>query len=145
MLLYLIDVNSDKQEKIAFDLDGVFTASWSPNGEKLAFVGNEGGASDIYTYEISSKKTTNLTNDVFSDTEPSWSPDGEKIVFVSDRGVMSNGIKTTAKDMIDHNYEQSDIFIIDLNSKNINQITNTGYNENYPIFSNTENKLFYTG
>ena len=81
--LYLIDVNSDKQEKIAFDLDGVFTASWSPNGEKLAFVGNEGGASDIYTYEISSKKTTNLTNDVFSDTEPSWSPDGEKIIFVS--------------------------------------------------------------
>mgnify|MGYP000970265049 CR=1 FL=1 len=30
-------------------------------------------------------------------------------------------------------------------TKNINQITNTGYNENYPIFSNTENKLFYTG
>ena len=46
--------------------------------------------------------------------------------------------------MIDHNYEQSDVFIIDLNSNDIDQLTNTAYNENYPIFSNTENKLFYT-
>jgi Tol biopolymer transport system component len=143
--LYLIDIDSDKQEKIAFDLDGVFTASWSPNGEQLAFVGNEGGASDIYIYEIASKKTTNLTNDVFSDTEPSWSPNGEKIVFISDRGIKNNSNKTNARDMIEHNYNQSDVFIIDLNSNNINQITNTVYNENYPIFSNTENKLFYTG
>ena len=66
-------------------MDGVFTASWSPNGDKLAFVGNEGGASDIYLYDLVSKKLSNLTDDVFSDSEPSWNSDGTQIVFVSDR------------------------------------------------------------
>ena len=46
--LYLVDVASGDKEKIPFDLDGVFSAAWSPSGKKLAFVGYENGASDIY-------------------------------------------------------------------------------------------------
>ena len=45
--LYLVDVDSGDKEKIRFDLDGVFSAAWSPTGDKLAYVGYEKGASDI--------------------------------------------------------------------------------------------------
>jgi len=143
--LYLINVDTEKQEKIPFKLDGVFTASWSPDGKNLAFVGNEGGASDIYIYNIPSNELTNITDDIYSDTEPSWSPDGKKIAFISDRGNQKNGQNTTAIDMIDHSYDQRDVYTIDVASSEIEQITYTNYNENYPIFSNTENVIFYTG
>ena len=142
--LYLIDVKSGKQEKIPFELDGVFTAAWSPDGNKLAFVGNEGGASDIYSYDLVSKELNNLTNDVFSDTEPSWSPDGSKIVFASDRGKNVDNQSIAVNEMISHNYSQKNIYTINLDSKKIVQITDTEYNENYPIFSNTKNMLLYT-
>ncbi|GIS47471.1 MAG: hypothetical protein Ct9H90mP20_1410 [Candidatus Neomarinimicrobiota bacterium] len=55
-------------------------------GKKLAFVGYENGASDIYVYDLQTKKHFNLTNDIYSDSEPSWSPDGSLLFFVSDRG-----------------------------------------------------------
>ena len=142
--LYLINVNTGKDEKIDFNLDGVFTASWSPDGKQLAFVGNEGGASDIYLYDLDSKENTNITAEVFSDTEPSWSPDGKMIVFVSARGDLINQDETTAKDMLNHNYDQQDIYTIDVVSGTVSRITNTDYNENYPIFANTDNSLFYT-
>ena len=142
--LYLIDVDKGKQKKIIFELDGVFTASWSPDGKQLAFVGNEGGASDIYIYNLDNEKQINITDDIFSDTEPSWSPDGKMIAFVSDRGGLSNNGKTTAKDMINHKYDQKDIYTIDVLSGNVSRITETDYNENYPIFAHTDNKLFYT-
>ena len=142
--LYLIDVKSGKQQKIPFELDGVFTAAWSPDGNKLAFVGNEGGASDIYSYDLVSKELNNLTNDVFSDTEPSWSPDGSKIVFASDRGKNVDNQSIAVNEMISHNYSQKNIYTINLDSKKIVQITDTEYNENYPIFSNTKNMLLYT-
>nr|MCS5624384.1 biopolymer transporter Tol [Candidatus Neomarinimicrobiota bacterium] len=129
--LYLINVNTGKDEKIDFNLDGVFTASWSPDGKQLAFVGNEGGASDIYLYDLDSKENRNITADVFSDTEPSWSPDGKMIVFVSDRGGLINQDETTAKDMLNHNYDQQDIYTIDVVSGTVSRITNTDYNENY--------------
>ena len=45
--LYIVDVDSEEKEKIPFELDGVFSAVWSPLGDKLAFVGYEKGASDI--------------------------------------------------------------------------------------------------
>ena len=112
--LYLIDVETEKQEKIPFKLDGVFTASWSPDGENLAFVGNEGGASDIYMYNIPSKELKNITDDVYSDTEPSWSPDGKKIAFISDRGNQNNRKNTTAKDMIGHSYDERNVHTIDV-------------------------------
>ena len=88
---------------------------------------------------------TNITDDIYSDTEPSWSPDGKKIAFISDRGNQKNGQNTTAIDMMDHSYAQRDVYTIDVASSEIEQITYTDYNENYPIFSNTENVIFYTG
>ena len=140
--LYLIDIETGKQEKIPFQLDGVFTASWSPDGDQLAFVGNEGGASDIYLYNLVSKKLVNLTDDVFSDSEPSWNSDGTQIVFVSDRDKIVNKNDMSSKGMFYHNYNQKNIYTINLESKIINQITDTEYNENYPIFSNTKDIIF---
>ena len=140
--LFLIDVKSGKREKLTFDLSSIFTAKWSPDGKKIAFVGNKSNASDIYMYDFETKKLNNLTNDVFSDSEPSWSFDNNKIVFISDRGEHVNKIENF--DISKHDYSQTDIYIYDLNNRQINRITKTSFSENFPTFSNKENKLIYT-
>jgi len=58
--LYLIDVKSKKREKLTFDLDGIFTAAWSPQGDQLAFIGTKSGAGDIYIYNMKIKKINSI-------------------------------------------------------------------------------------
>mgnify|MGYP003326350253 FL=1 len=142
--LYIVDVNSEEKEKIPFKLDGVFSATWSPVGDKLAFVGYEKGASDIYIYDINKKDHYNLTKDIFSDSEPTWSPDGNSIAFISDRDNAVNTSINTAQDMISVDYNKNDVYIIDVETRSLKQVTSTSYDENYPVFSSTEEFLFYT-
>ncbi len=65
--------------------------SWSPDGERLIFVGvSKDGYSDLYLYHLENQSLTRLTHDIYEDKAPSWSPDGERIAFVSDRGPGGN-------------------------------------------------------
>ena len=140
--LFLIEVDSGKKEKITFDLDGIFTAAWSPDGKKIAFIGNKGYASDLYLYNLESKELENLTNDVFSDSEPTWSPDGQYIAFVSDRGEYLE----TPNDynMFQHDYEQTDLFLMEFEKRTIKRLTDTSFSENFPVFAHTSSELAYT-
>ncbi|MFC1581300.1 peptidase MA family metallohydrolase [Candidatus Neomarinimicrobiota bacterium] len=146
----IINVETGSYEKIALEFDGLFTASWSPDGKVLAFVGNIGSASDIYVLDIESRELTNLTDDLFSDSEPNWNPDGSKLVFVSDRGNYYKQMKSFESEMFINtdadtfDFSQTDIFTYDFRNGEIEQITNTFYNEKYPIWSNKNNKLLYT-
>jgi len=144
--LHLIDVDSGKFETISLDMDGLFTAAWSPDGKQLAFVGNQGKASDIYIMDIETQELTNLTNDIFSDSEPTWNTEGTGITFVSDRGdylQTEESFSDTFK-IYKYDYSQTDIFNVDVISKDVTRITNTEFNENYPIWTHTDNILLYT-
>lgn len=135
--LQAVNVQSGKKKKYSFPLNGIFSPVWSPNGDKIAFVGHGDTSSDIYVYELDTQSLTNITDDFYSDSEPSWSPDGTKIVYSSNHDMISeiDSIQTAF---------QSDIFVADVQTKSIEQITNTDYNESYPVWANTEPVLFYT-
>ncbi len=142
--IFLVDVKSGEQEKIDFNLEGIFSVDWSHQGNKLAFVGNTSTQSDIYMYDLETKQLTNLTKDIFSDADPSWSPDGTTVYFVSDR----NGNLTTSLpknfSIATYNYSQKDIYSIDIQSKTITQITNDGKSdETSPIVADSGKKLLY--
>ncbi len=141
-VFYIVDVESGKKEKILIEMDGLFTAAWSPSGDKIAFVGNQGRASDIFVYTLESGDLQNITDDIFSDSEPSWSPDGKRIAFVSDYCDCSSTAESIH--MAELDYSQTDIYTIDLNSGERQRITDTDYNENYPIWSNTSEIILYT-
>ncbi len=148
--LHLIDVKTKKSQKIQIEFDGIFTASWSPNGKQLAFVGNQGKSSDIYVYDLEKETILNLTDDIFSDSEPIWNSTGTQLAFISDRGpyVKNNKHEKTGEifegNIYDHNYRQSDIYLINVGSGEIERITRTAYNENYPVWAHTEPTIFYT-
>ncbi|RMF59479.1 MAG: biopolymer transporter Tol, partial [Calditrichaeota bacterium] len=46
--IYVVNIKNKKVKKYDLDLDGAFTTSWSPDGEKIAFVGNKNEKSDLF-------------------------------------------------------------------------------------------------
>ncbi|MFH5886134.1 hypothetical protein ACG2F4_17635 [Halalkalibaculum sp. DA3122] len=67
-------------------VDAITNPSWSPDGEKIAFSGADGGYTDLYVYNMEEESLQNLTRDRYSDLQPTWSPDGSQLAFVTDRG-----------------------------------------------------------
>lgn len=136
--LYIFDIYSQELDQNKLDdleLDGIFSPSWSPEGDKIAFVGNVDGSSDIYIYNKNTKKVENLTRDVFSDKNPSWSPDGKKIIFTSDRGEFVTQILSANEyEMHKHNFDNSDIYIYDIEKRNIKRITELESKEDFAVF-----------
>jgi len=81
--------------------------SWSPDGKKMAFVSNRGGAASpqIYIKDLETGRVRRLTHEGGYNTSPSWSPRGDKIAYA---GMNSGGF---------------DIFVIDVNNGNLLQLT----------------------
>ena len=83
--LYLYDVRS-KREKLLSSFHGQnSSATWTPDGKKIAFTSNKSGDPDIYLYDLDSKEVTPIVQKMGVDVEPSFSPDGKKMVFSSSR------------------------------------------------------------
>ena len=141
-VLHVIDVETKKSQKYEIDIDGVFSAAWSPKGNEIAFVGQSGKSSDIYLFDLKNQSIKKITDDIFSDAYPSWNSDGTEIAFVSDRGEHVSG--QFQGSMYRHDYSQTDIYKVNVQSRIIERITDTEYNETHPVFANTANSLFYT-
>ena len=71
-----------------FQLPGLgeaFNPTWSPTGDRIAFVANEGGYMDLYVLDVETGEVRGLTDDPWTELHPDWSPDGDRIAFVTDR------------------------------------------------------------
>ena len=132
-------------EKISFDLDGIFSVDWSPNGKQLAFVGNRGKQSDIFVYDLETKSLSNLTDDIFTDEDPSWSKDGSTIFFSSDRSSfvgkknIPDGFKMQAYD-----FSQLDLYSINVSRGEMKRLTyDSESDETSPVASPDGKQLLF--
>lgn len=139
--LNIINVKTGEKKTLKFKVPNLFTADWSPDTSKIVMIGHDGAKSDIYVYDFDSKELENVTNDLYSDSEPRWSPDGEKIVFVSDR---QSHTGDPEQPMNEYDYTNKDIYVYSLKTDSIKLITDSPYEENYPVWAHTENKIAYT-
>lgn len=84
--VYLLNIETGRQETLGHFPGMVFAPRFSPDGSKVAFSVEKDGNTDIYVMDLASRSSRRLTTDPAIDTSPSFSPDGRQIVFNSDRG-----------------------------------------------------------
>jgi len=83
--IYLVNAASGRVEhRIDPALDGVWEPVWSPDGERIVFVGARDGYSDLYLCHLSDDSITRLTHSPAWEKNPSWSPDGTRLAYSSD-------------------------------------------------------------
>lgn len=132
----IVDIKTGKIKQRKVDLDDTYRTAWSPDGDKIAFVGHKHQQSDIYILNLRNEELTRLTNDIFTDAYPSWSADSRKIFFVSDRGNYLDSAQVPPDfRMSSYNYEQQDIYAIDIATQKIERITDTPWDEASPLLS----------
>lgn len=60
--------------------------SWSPAGDRLAFISNRDGNAELYVMRADGSEQTRLTRTAEQEAAPAWSPDGRWIAVGSDSG-----------------------------------------------------------
>jgi Tol biopolymer transport system component len=85
-VMYVMNTDGSEQRKLTrlSNSDGSF--SWSPDGQRIAFVSDRDGNDEVYVIHADGTGLRNLTRNPARDGHPVWSPDGRTIGFVSGRG-----------------------------------------------------------
>ena len=114
-----------KYEQLTF---GEGTVDWAPDGHTIAFIAKEGPKDIIWLWDLYDEQLKKSM--VFDNLEIieslAWSPDSRKLAF-SGTG-----------------YGQSDIYVVDIDSGDLEQITGTPERDDYPAWSPNGQSLAYS-
>ena len=124
--IYLSDFSFLNKTKLTSTYYVEETPSFSPDGNYVIYNSNH---RDIIKIDLLSKIKSVLIPGSFGidNSEPEFSPDGNKIVFSSNRNEKNNW----------------DIYLYDINSKNILRLTQVSSVEYSPHFSRDGSKIFF--
>lgn len=115
--IYILDIGTGTINEIPIRTNAVGRLVWSPDSQRIAFTSNQPGENntlngEVMVLDIASLEMQNISQSTHYDTDPTWSPDGNLLAFTSRR---------------DGN--QSDIFIANIKTGQLRQITFTDANE----------------
>jgi Tol biopolymer transport system component len=84
--LFVLKVDEATIERVNLlnDLSQPHEATWSPDGEYIAFTASRRALSLIFMYELESNRLVELTSGEGGAFSPVWSPDGQYLAFVSE-------------------------------------------------------------
>ncbi len=111
--LYLIKVDGSISRRLTFSKGIDLSPSFSPDGNKMAYVSDRNGLPQIFIEDLQSGQVNRLTFSGRYNTQPSWSPAGDKIAYTTWE---SGG--------------EINIFVIEVDGSGLKQLTgNSGENE----------------
>ncbi|MCX7879454.1 MAG: biopolymer transporter Tol [Ignavibacteria bacterium] len=143
-IIYLVNVETKKYERLRLGFHQISSVAWSPKGNFLAFSGTILDRRDIFIYNLNSKTLTRLTNDIFYDDFPIWSKDGKHIYFISEReGFLNTDENELSVKPWNINFGTRDIYSLNLESKQISRITETPQFNKTSLALSSDNKFLY--
>ncbi len=83
--VYLLNVQTRRQELLGSFKGMSFAPRFSPDGSKVVMSISQNGETKIHEMDVGSRRMRQLTSGRGLDTAPSYSPDGRQIAFESDR------------------------------------------------------------
>ena len=130
--IYIMDTKGKNLQNLTNHPARDWQPAFSPDGQWMAFVSNRSGTDRIYLMNRNNNVIRPLTNHLVStgDFDPNWSPDGQWIAFTFRKG--------------EGPASQYNIYKINVNSGDLQQLTDTGYNR-FPKWSPDGDRiLFYS-
>lgn len=121
MFMYHLKDGKLQRRNILF-FDKILSASYSDDGFLLAVSAVIDGQTDIFIYNVAAGNFDRVTNDSADDYNPSFIDNSSKIIFASNRNKTGQEIT------------QKDLFVYDLKTEKIFQLTETPYiDEDLPL------------
>jgi len=126
--IYVYDMNTNQSTQLTFENSNKAIASWSPEGNWIAYQSNETGIYRNYLiHPDGSNKHLIIPSSGLEEKRPQFSLDGNKILFA-------------ARD----NSLAWDLFIVNLEGTNLHRLTNTpGVNETHQCWSPDGTKILF--
>jgi Tol biopolymer transport system component len=104
------------------------TPSWSPDGTKVIFASDRGGAYDIFVMKANGKGMVQLSDRGRGDVEPAFSRDGKRVAFVE----------------CDQSFAHCQLWVMNANGKDARRLTRTPVEDERPSWSPDDSKIAVT-
>jgi TolB protein len=103
--IYVVNADGSNLSQLTNDPAFDDQPTWSPNGQRIAFISQREGNREVYQMNADGSNPTNLTLNPADDYGLVWSPDGRQIAFLSSRS------------------GRSEIYVMDADGKNLINLT----------------------
>lgn len=121
-------------------------ATVSPKGDKIVFTSLRTGDMELFTMNIDGSDINQVTYDLGYDGGAFFSPDGKQLVFRASRPKTAEDIKKY-KDLLLQGLimpTDMEIFVCDVDGKNLKQVTNLGNANWIPFFHPSGEKIIFS-
>lgn len=82
--IFIMEADGQNPQRLTFEPVLNYAPSWSPDGNKIAFLSYRNGTHRIYTMDTNGQNVQQITHHGREfDGPPAWSPDGKWLAFVS--------------------------------------------------------------
>ena len=126
--VYILDIETGKQEIVGEFPGMTFAPRFSPDGKKIimSYSDPNVGNSEIYIMDLATRVSKRVTNSSAIDVSASFSPKGNKIVFNSDRSGRRH------------------LYVADIDGKNLKRISREGGSYYTPVWSPRGDMIAFT-